>query len=518
MMSRLIKLAWLAMLLCAPAPALAEWREASSRHFLVYSEGTEQSVRDFATKLERFDKAMRLRLGFHDEELGPGNRVTVFVVDNMAAVQRLARARGSDIAGFYSGRAGTSLAVVPRASGSGRATDLNPATILLHEYSHHLMLQNATAAYPAWFREGFAEFYSTARFEKDGAIGFGAAANHRGWALLGMPPLPIELLFDPTRRRLNQAEWEATIYGRGWLLTHYLTFDPARKGQLSAYLNAIQSGKKSLEAAQSTFGDLKVLDRELKTYLNRRMIPYLPMKAELLTIQPVTLRTLRPGEAAIMDLRMRSRVGVTKEDAVRVAREMRKAAAPWPNDPAVQAALAEAEFDAGDLGAAEAAAARAVAADPKNVDALTYRAMAAFERGKASAAADESAWKAVRALIVKANRADPNDPRPLILYYRSFGEQGVAPTRLAVDGLLQAFALAPQDLGLRMNAARQLLVDGKAADARRALAPIAYDPHGGALGQAISAVIAKLDSSGAKAALEAWDAAAKDSGKAPSES
>jgi Flp pilus assembly protein TadD len=142
--------------------------------------------------------------------------------------------------------------------------------------------------------------------------------------------------------------------------------------------------------------------------------------------------------------------------------------------------------------------------------------MAAFERGKASAAADEAAWKAVRALIVKANRADPNDPRPLILYYRSFGEQGVAPARLAVDGLLQAFALAPQDLGLRMNAARQLLVDGKAADARRALAPIAYDPHGGALGQAISAVIAKLDSSGAKAALEAWDAAAKESGKKPS--
>jgi hypothetical protein len=210
MMNRLISLAWLALLLCAPAPALAEWREASSRHFLVYSEGSEQSVRDFATKLEKFDKAMRLRLGFHDEELGPGNRVTVFVVDNIAAVQRLARARGSDIAGFYSGRAGTSLAVVPRASGSGRATDLNPATILLHEYSHHLMLQNATAAYPAWFREGFAEFYSTARFEKDGAIGFGAAANHRGWALLGMPPLPIELLFDPTRRRLSQAEWEAT--------------------------------------------------------------------------------------------------------------------------------------------------------------------------------------------------------------------------------------------------------------------------------------------------------------------
>jgi Flp pilus assembly protein TadD len=330
-------------------------------------------------------------------------------------------------------------------------------------------------------------------------------------------PLPIELLFDPTRRKLSQTEWGATIYGRGWLLTHYLTFDSKRSGQLTAYLNAINSGKGSLEAAQAAFGDLKLLDRELKAYLARKMIPYLPMKAELLTIQPVAIRTLRPGESAIMDLRMRSHVGVTAEDAGRVARDMRKAAAAWPDDPSVQAALAEAEFDSGNLDAAEAAAARAIAADPKNVHALIYRAMVAFERAKAPGAGGEAAWKAVRRLIVQANRADPNHPRPLILYYRSFAEQGSAPTKLAVEGLLQAFALAPQDPGLRMNAARQLLVDGKASEARRALAPIAYDPHGGTFGQAVAAVIAKLDSSGAKAALEAWDAATKGAEKKPAE-
>ncbi|HEX8061839.1 MAG TPA: hypothetical protein VF535_01345 [Allosphingosinicella sp.] len=513
-MNGFIRFGWLPLILCTPGAAWAEWREASSKHFLVYSEGSAQSLREFATKLEKFDKAMRLRLGFADEDLGPGNRVTVFVVDDMAAVQRLGRARGSGIAGFYSGRAGGSIAVVPRINGSGARNELDPAIILLHEYSHHMMLQSATAAYPAWFREGFAEFYSTAKFEKDGSMGFGAAANHRAWSLVGMSPLPIEVLFDPTRRKLSQEEWVATIYGRGWLLTHYLTFDRARSGQLAAYLNAINSGKGSLEAAKSVFGDLKVLDRELKTYLNRRMIPYLPVKAELLAVQPVAVRTLRPGESAIMDLWMRSQVGVTKEDAARVAQDMRKAASPWPDDPAVQAALAEAEYDAGDLAAADSAATRAIAADPKNINGLIYRARIALDRA-AAAKGDEAAWKAVRRLIGQANRADPNHPEPLILYYRSFREQGIAPTKLAVEGLLQAFALAPQDTGLRMNAARQLLVDGKAAEARRALAPIAFDPHGGALGQAVAAVIAKLDSSGTKAALEAWDAATRETGKKP---
>lgn len=503
---------WLGLSLFA-APALAEWREASSKHFLVYSEGSAQSLQEFATKLEKFDKAMRLRLGFPDEDLGPGNRVRVFVVDNMAAVQRLGRARGSGIAGFYSGRAGGSIAVVPRSNGAGGRNDLDPATILLHEYSHHMMLQSASAAYPAWFREGFAEFYSTARFEKDGSLGFGAAANHRAWSLVGMSPLPIELLFDPGRRKLSRDEWVATVYGRGWLLTHYLTFDRARSGQLSAYLKAINSGQGSLEAAEATFGDLKALDRELKAYLKRRMIPYLPMKAELLRVQPVTVRTLRPGENAIMDLWMRSQVGVTEADAGQVARDMRKAAAPFPDDAAVQAALAEAEYDAGDLAAADAAAGRAIAADPKNIEALIYRARIAFDRAKASSGADAAAWKGVRRLIGQANRADPNHPEPLILYYRSFAAEGVAPTPLAVDGLLQAFALAPQDLGLRMNAARQLLVDGKAAEARRALAPIAFDPHGGPIAQSVAAVIARLDSSGAKAALEAWESAAKETEK-----
>ncbi|HEX6374898.1 MAG TPA: hypothetical protein VFZ91_04180 [Allosphingosinicella sp.] len=512
MMKRLFGLAALLLALALPgAPAHAEWREASSRHFLVYSEGSAQSLQDFATKLEKFDKAMRLRLGLGDVDLGPANRVTVYVVDNLDAVRRLGRfGPGSGVAGFYSGRSTGSIAVVPRSGGGGSGINaLDPATVLLHEYSHHLMLQNAAIAYPAWFREGFAEFNGTARFEKDGSIGFGAPANHRAWGLIGMNPLPIEILFDPTRRKLSQLEWEATIYGRGWLLTHYLMFESKRIGQLTAYITALNGGKNSLEAAQGAFGDLKALDRELKSYLNQRRIPYRLIPPELLTIQPVALRTLRPGEAAIMELRMRSRVGVSREDAARVARDLRRAAAPWPDDPAVQAALAEAELDAGNLDAAEAAAGRAVAADPKNVDGLIYKARVAMARARAAGPGDAAAWKEVRRLIAQANRAEPNDPEPLILFYQSFAAQGVAPTRNAVEGLLQAYELAPQDTGLRMNVARQLLVDGKAAEARRALTPIAYDPHGGPLGQAVMAIIARLDQKGTKDALEAWEAATR---------
>ncbi|HEX8468149.1 MAG TPA: tetratricopeptide repeat protein [Allosphingosinicella sp.] len=506
-MKGLFRLAALPLLLFHFAmPAHADWREASSRHFTVYSEGGEQALREFATKLEKFDKAMRLRIGLSDLDFGPANRVTVFLVDDRLAVQRLLSSGDRNVAGFYSGRADGSIAVVPRSSDVRTLNDLDPATILLHEYSHHIMMQNSRVAYPAWFREGFAEFNSTARFEKDGSIGFGAAANHRARGLIYMAPLPIELLFDPNRRKLSQAEWEATIYGRGWLLTHFLMFEPSRVGQLDAYIEALNSGRDSVTAAQAAFGDLKILDRQLKDYLDRRMIPYKRYPAADLTFQPIAVRTLRPGEAAIMELRMRARIGVRgEEEEARLARDLRKAAAPWPNDPSVQAALAEAEFDAGNLDSAQAAADRALAADPKNADALTYRARVAMERAKAGPRGDSAAWKEVRRRIALANRADPNDPEPLILFYQSFAAQGVAPTRNAVEGLIQAFELAPQDRGLRLSVGRQLLVDGKAAEARAALVPIAFDPHGGALGQAIVAIVATIDRDGARAALDAWD-------------
>ena len=108
----MLRLVWMALLLLAPAAARAEWREASSKHFLVYSEGSAASVQAFATKLEKFDKAMRLRLGLDDVDLGPANRVTVYVVDNVEAVRRLGRfGQRSDIAGFYAGRAVGSISI-----------------------------------------------------------------------------------------------------------------------------------------------------------------------------------------------------------------------------------------------------------------------------------------------------------------------------------------------------------------------------------------------------------------------
>jgi tetratricopeptide (TPR) repeat protein len=214
---------------------------------------------------------------------------------------------------------------------------------------------------------------------------------------------------------------------------------------------------------------------------------------------------------------MQSDRGVNLKDAKALVPQFRRAAAPFPADPSVQASLAEAEYDAGNLAEAEAAADRAIAAEPGNVDALTYKAMVAMARAEADPAANAATWRPVRQRILAINKTDPDDPFPFILFFRSFAAEGAEPTANAVTGLLRAFELAPYDEGLRQTVGYRHLQDGKADAARAALAPIAYNPHGGERAAAMQAVVDALDSGGAPAALALWDRQKADEGKAGKE-
>lgn len=477
-------------LLLVPGIARADWHEASTDHFLVYSDDSPERIEAFARQLERFDKALRVLRGLQDKPVGPANRVTVYVVPSIASVGRLAGNKST--AGFYRARAGGSMAIVPRRAGEGSDGDLSSMTILLHEYTHHLMLSLwPHAAYPSWFIEGYAEFHATARFERDGAVSFGLPPQYRGYGLLAGNALPIDRLLTAEGQQLRDEERDG-LYGRGWLLTHYLTFGGQRPNQLITYLLAINRGKPAIEAATEAFGDLKTLDRELERYktgrFNGRKVP-----ATAFTVGPIKVRKLTAGEAATMDVRIVSKNGVDKATAPGVYAQAKKAAAPFPNDPGAQIVLAEAAYDAGDHAGAEAAADRAIAADAKAIDAHVYKAMARMAVAEKANDYSHESWAAIRRIISTANKLDPDAPEPLILFYRSFVMAGQPPSKNAREALYAAFELGPQDQGLRMNAAITYLQDGRPVMARELLKPLAYDPHNRGLAKAAADLIAAID-------------------------
>ena len=480
------------------APAQAAWHRASSTHFIIYSDQSPEKLRSFATKLERFDKAVRFARSMPDFPIGDGNRLTVYVVSNPRAVQKLANDKTGFVAGFYIPRASGSVAFVPRSAGGGGRTDLNADTIFFHEYAHHLMMQELDRPLPEWLIEGFAEFLSTARIEADGSVGLGAAAVPRARTLFSDTRLPIDAMLAGPHVKLGESQRES-LYGRGWLLTHYLTFEPSRLGQLERYLDGISRGGNPLDAAKSAFGDLKVLDKDLEAYLRRKRLPYLPVPASRIQIGAVDIAPLSEGAAAVIPLRMRSKRGVNAQTSGPLAEEVRQVARLYPGDPLVEVTLAEAEVDARNPAAAEAAADRALTADPKMIEAMIYKGRAIMARAQATRSGDD--WAAARHWFIAANKADSEDPEPLMLFHESYVRARERPNTNAIAALHYASKLAPQDTGLRLNSALQYLRDKKAKEAKAALAPLAYNPHRRQLAEMVRGVIATIDSADSTGAL-----------------
>jgi tetratricopeptide (TPR) repeat protein len=473
---RYITIGCLALLLVA-ATAQAEWLEASSDHFVIYGDQDEKTVRAFAERLERYHAAMAHVFVKPQTKPGPSNRVKVFVVSSASKVRAITGA-GGHVAGVYIPRAGSSIAVIPKLGSPSSKYDLSGETVLYHEYAHHFMAAALTSrAYPRWFSEGFAEFFSGVRFKDDGSVLLGAPATYRNLEIVYADEVPIGKLLD------FDGGDDATLsfnsfYGQSWGLFHYLQMAPERSGQLSKYQKLLASGRPALDAARVAFGDLQQLDRDATSYMKRRKLSALVVDANYLNIGPIAVRKLREGEAAVMPTMIESKVGVSRKEALALVPQARKIAELHALDPAVLSELAEAEFDAGNDDAAIAAADRAITRDPKNINAYIQKGYALARKVESGKLPKES-WNDVRSQFIKANGIENDHPVPLMQFYLTYKKQGEAPTKNAVAGLEWAMELAPFDPELRWLVAQQMVADQRYQDAAQTLAPLAFNPHPG---------------------------------------
>lgn len=489
---RSIMLAGLLALLAWHGEARAEWLEVSSEHFVIFADDTERDARRFSEQLERYHSGMALLLDRATETPSPSNRVTVYVVRNDTMVRKLYGTDNKYIGGFYVPRAGGSLAVVPRINAGNGAADFS-MIVLLHEYAHHFLISSSSMSLPRWLSEGAAEFFASSSFSAKGSIMLGRAANHRAGELFYAQDVKVADLLDPTEYDKRPKRNYDAFYGKSWLLYHYLTFETTRQGQLDRYVGLLKDGKGQREAALAAFGDFDQLEKDLDRYLERRVMKALDLPADKLRVGEIGVRRLSAGEVAIMPVRLRSSRGVDAEQAAELVAEARKVAAQHPADASVHAALAEAEFDAGNDNEAIAAADAALALDPSQTNAYIQKGYALF-RQAADAEDPAAAFLSARKPFVALNRREPDHPLPLIYFYKSYVDAGQAPTPLAVTGLIRASQLAPFDLGLRMTLAQMLLRLGRRDEARVTLQPVAFSPHGGGLAEAARKLLARMES------------------------
>lgn len=482
--------AFAALALCWVGSAQAAWRQAQTRHFTVYSEGSDTQLRGFAERLEKFDMLLRRMNGVDDPAAGAP--VKVYLLSSSGKVKALAH--NPNIGGFYRTSDRNAFAVLSREQKSNQF-DHGAEEILFHEYAHHFMLHHFPAAYPAWYVEGFAEFFSTVKFKQDGGIQFGLVPMARVPALVLVSPYPVKNLFARDTEGLSLRDGDR-YYGTAWLLTHFYQYTKTgRRDEIRRYLHDVAMGVPDLKPDSYFAGGLEGLEKDLVAYMRHPLTGsvYKPLPAA--QDGAIEVKPLDAVQGALVEDELRLIAAPRTEDLPTIVNAVRATAARYPDSAYALALLAEAEWAADERDKALADADRAIAVDSKSARGYAVRAEALLDKAQGSDRAED--WKAALTAIVRANRADTEDPVPLALFYRYHAMRGGPMPQIGYDGLQKAFGLLPQNPSYRMNFARALSVRGDYAQASALLDPIAYSPHGSEMRDAALKLKARWDAQAA---------------------
>lgn len=449
--------------------AQAEWREATSRHFIVYSEGSEADLRAFTGRLEAFNHVLRTVHNLRDD--GGHNRLRVFLLPSFHAIGQLA---GEGVGGFYVRDARGLMLVGVRSTGA--AENISAEGVLLHEYAHHFMYQHFPATYPAWYSEGFAEFWGTTRFLANNVVEIGRPQEGRFASFQRGRWLPVSRLL--TAHGYGDVPEVDLLYAEGWLLTRYVFENRERRQQLDVYLNAIQRGATYEAAMVQAFGPgARTINDELYSYAGRTRFNVLSLPFRALPTGEINVRLPDPAEQALMMDEIRLSMGVNHREIADFARDVAARAARFPDSAFALRLLAEAQRLAGNGAAARATVDRLLERMPDDPRGLMLAAMIEID-GLRAAPAGRAAWDAARAPLLRAARLAPNDPVILEAVHNSYTAQNVLPPDEAQNALYTAMERAPSDDGIRYALARDFEARAMIEDAITIIRPAAYRlPH-----------------------------------------
>ncbi|MFC3077145.1 hypothetical protein ACFODL_03475 [Phenylobacterium terrae] len=455
-------------LLALAGVAEAAWYRAETDRFVVYGEGREAQVRDYAVKLTVFDRVLR-QLNPVAADRPAGAKVEVYLVRGVGQMRRVRPGIDQSIAGFYSGNNEAMFAVADL-----DRRDVEAQQVLFHEYAHHFMLANFPAAYPAWFVEGWAEYYQTVEITPEQIKVGDYSENRVEWLWLGRW-LPLDELLTKRVSDLRD-DGQAAFYAQAWLLMHYMRSDAERADQLNAAMLAISRGQDPLTAFKAATGaEPSQIDKRLQRY---RKLPVLLMKnTEPPPEVKVTQLPASADDLLLENLRLMS--SPLEPPDTRFLEQVRAKAARYPGDRLAEMTLARAEFTYGDLDKAQAILDARIAADPTDEDALVLAGVGQYVAGLRQPDRAAERFRAARQYFGKAHALDSNDFRTLYHYARSRQLEANYPTENDVAALLQARALAPSVMEISMHAGAALMHRGRKEEAALVLSPVLNSPHGG---------------------------------------
>ncbi|HMK28657.1 MAG TPA: tetratricopeptide repeat protein [Terriglobales bacterium] len=234
-----------------------------SPHFVLVTDGGEKAGRAVLLRFEQMRSVFGTIFNKTRVNLSIPLQIVAFRnTQEMIPYAPMWKGQPVSLTGFFQGAEDENFIVLDLSVESGWTT-------VFHEYAHLLLNANLPPI-PPWFDEGFAEYFSTLRFDRK-EVQYGQVPEGLPQILGGFPWLKVVDLFGVQHdsSTYNEGGTRSIFYAQSWLVVHWL-MSSNKMPQAAQYLQLAQIEKMPIsEAIQRAFGmDPAQLDKTLHEYFD----------------------------------------------------------------------------------------------------------------------------------------------------------------------------------------------------------------------------------------------------------
>ena len=242
------------------AQLVRDWHSVKTPHFEIISRHDPAKLGPLLSDLEWARSVFEANLGFKSR-IDRG--VLILIPDSPLEYEQMSPSKFA--AGYYRGAPWRDLIVL---------RDLQDARHgLLHEFAH-LVLHHEGGRWPAWYKEGTAEFFAEMR-RTDKGVEVGRPDGRRISALSAGAWIPISYLASlETPSLLNSADAVHRFYAQSWLYVHMLHLSPSYRSDVQRFRILIAEGVPTEEALRRVFGkSLSQFDEDARHWYKQKQYP-----------------------------------------------------------------------------------------------------------------------------------------------------------------------------------------------------------------------------------------------------
>ncbi|KQW49780.1 hypothetical protein ASD88_25015 [Pelomonas sp. Root662] len=475
---------------------VSQWVRAESQHFVVYSDAREEDVSQLLDNLEKLDHLLRIYTL-------PGYQTTQRV-DQQDAKLTLYHHRGAadlldidasgpaDAIGLYSSCTagvqgfGVQLDRIPTLGDEqlDKAPLNETLSHVFEAYARHFLYRHTDIRSPAWFIEGFAQYFSSVRFsEGQMVVGRTPKAIASYLHFLGegrrysleYDDVLLHKLAD-ARNYAGPAGVRLEFEAKSWLLMHYALASEDRRRRLSQHLALAGRGVAPTTAFERAF-DLKTSDiSQVMWRYGLRGTETLRVAHPSLPAARVSFRNLprATGEFVLADAALKS--CPSRQAGEALLRKVTALAARFPNEDAARLTLSRAQIDWGDPQDALPRLNALLQVDDEHFEARYLLGLANLRLAERHGGeARRSFLQAAQRHLELARGLKPQSPQAAFAHVQADVAATAEPDGAAVEAAISAGQSAREVNALARFAALAHAYAGHADEAHRTLASLAQD-------------------------------------------